>query len=57
MFGGVDIVVNNASAISITNSQATDMKRIKCMALHQMCESTTNKEYRIVERSLAFWSR
>ena len=28
MFGGVDIVVNNASAISITDSQATDMKRV-----------------------------
>src|SRR5277367_5299625 len=25
-FGGVDIVVNNASAIALTNSQATDMK-------------------------------
>lgn len=26
-FGGIDIVVNNASAISLTNSQDTDMKR------------------------------
>ena len=26
-FGGIDICVNNASAISLTNSQATDMKR------------------------------
>ena len=34
MFGGVDIVVNNASAISLTNSQATDMKRFDLM--HQI---------------------
>src|SRR6478736_7364680 len=33
-FGGVDIVVNNASAISITDSQATDMKRFDLM--HQI---------------------
>src|SRR5271166_4004550 len=33
-FGGVDIVVNNASAISMTNSQATDMKRFDLM--HQI---------------------
>src|ERR1700723_2966622 len=33
-FGGVDIVVNNASAISITNSQVTDMKRFDLM--HQI---------------------
>ena len=33
-FGGVDIVVNNASAISLTNSQATDMKRFDLM--HQI---------------------
>src|SRR5215831_1183983 len=26
-FGGIDICVNNASAISLTDSQATDMKR------------------------------
>ncbi len=30
-FGGVDIVVNNASAISLTDSQATDMKRFDLM--------------------------
>src|ERR1700722_3485418 len=30
-FGGVDIVVNNASAIALTNSQATDMKRLDLM--------------------------
>ena len=30
-FGGVDIVVNNASAISLTDSQATDMKRYDLM--------------------------
>jgi citronellol/citronellal dehydrogenase len=30
-FGGIDIVVNNASAISLTNSQATDMKRFDLM--------------------------
>ena len=30
-FGGIDIVVNNASAISLTNSQATDMKRYDLM--------------------------
>jgi citronellol/citronellal dehydrogenase len=33
-FGGVDIVVNNASAISITSSQVTDMKRFDLM--HQI---------------------
>ncbi len=33
-FGGVDIVVNNASAISITDSQATEMKRFDLM--HQI---------------------
>ena len=33
-FGGVDIVVNNASAISLTDFQATDMKRFDLM--HQI---------------------
>ncbi len=33
-FGGIDVVVNNASAISLTNSQATDMKRFDLM--HQI---------------------
>src|ERR1700729_3470902 len=33
-FGGVDIVVNNASAISLTDSHATDMKRFDLM--HQI---------------------
>jgi citronellol/citronellal dehydrogenase len=33
-FGGLDIVVNNASAISLTNSQTTDMKRFDLM--HQV---------------------
>ena len=33
-FGGIDIVVNNASAISLTTSQATDMKRFDLM--HQI---------------------
>jgi citronellol/citronellal dehydrogenase len=33
-FGGLDIVVNNASAISLTNSQATEMKRFDLM--HQI---------------------
>ena len=33
-FGGVDIVVNNASAISLTDSQATDMRRFDLM--HQI---------------------
>jgi citronellol/citronellal dehydrogenase len=33
-FGGIDIVVNNASAISLTNSQQTDMKRFDLM--HQV---------------------
>jgi citronellol/citronellal dehydrogenase len=33
-FGGIDILVNNASAISLTNSQATDMKRFDLM--HQI---------------------
>jgi citronellol/citronellal dehydrogenase len=30
-FGGIDICINNASAISLTNSQATDMKRYDLM--------------------------
>ena len=30
-FGGIDICVNNASAISLTNSQGTDMKRFDLM--------------------------
>jgi citronellol/citronellal dehydrogenase len=30
-FGGIDIVVNNASAIQLTDSQATDMKRYDLM--------------------------
>lgn len=30
-FGGIDICVNNASAISLTNTQATDMKRYDLM--------------------------
>src|ERR1700741_1891702 len=30
-FGGLDICVNNASAISLTNSQATDMNRFDLM--------------------------
>ncbi len=33
-FGGIDIVVNNASAISLTNSQTTEMKRFDLM--HQI---------------------
>jgi citronellol/citronellal dehydrogenase len=33
-FGGLDIVVNNASAISLTDSQATDMRRFDLM--HQV---------------------
>ena len=33
-FGGIDIVVNNASAISLTDLQATDMKRFDLM--HQI---------------------
>ena len=33
-FGGLDILVNNASAISLTNSQTTDMKRFDLM--HQV---------------------
>src|SRR6267143_1719226 len=31
-FGGIDICVNNASAISLTNSQMTDMKRFDLKA-------------------------
>ena len=31
MFGGIDIVVNNASAISLTNTRATPMKRFDLM--------------------------
>lgn len=30
-FGGIDIVVNNASAISLTDTIATDMKRYDLM--------------------------
>jgi citronellol/citronellal dehydrogenase len=33
-FGGIDIVVNNASAISLTDSQSTEMKRFDLM--HQI---------------------
>ena len=33
-FGGLDIIVNNASAISLTDSQATDMRRFDLM--HQV---------------------
>ncbi len=33
-FGGIDIVVNNASAIAVTDSQATEMKRFDLM--HQI---------------------
>ena len=33
-FGGIDILVNNASAISLTNTQMTDMKRFDLM--HQI---------------------
>ena len=33
-FGGIDIVVNNASAIELTNTTATDMKRFDLM--HQI---------------------
>ena len=33
-FGGIDIVVNNASAIQLTNSQQTDMNRFDLM--HQI---------------------
>src|SRR5438105_1520114 len=33
-FGGIDIVVNNASAISLTDTTATDMKRFDLM--HQI---------------------
>ena len=30
-FGGIDVCINNASAISLTDSQATDMKRFDLM--------------------------
>jgi len=30
-FGGIDILVNNASAISLTGTAATDMKRYDLM--------------------------
>ena len=36
-FGGIDIVVNNASAISLTGTQETPMKTYDLM--HQVCES------------------
>ena len=35
-FGGIDIVVNNASAISLTGTQETPMKTYDLM--HQVCE-------------------
>ena len=35
-FGGIDIVVNNASAISLTDSQATDMKRRRLRVMGKM---------------------
>jgi citronellol/citronellal dehydrogenase len=31
-FGGIDVVVNNASAISLTNTEATDLKRFDLMS-------------------------
>ena len=34
-FGGIDICVNNASAISLTDTQETDMKRFDLMHGHQ----------------------
>ena len=34
-FGGIDIVVNNASAISLTGTQETPMKTYDLM--HQVC--------------------
>ena len=34
-FGGIDIVVNNASAIQLTNSQQTDMKPLRSDAPDQ----------------------
>jgi citronellol/citronellal dehydrogenase len=34
VFGGIDVVINNASAITITNVEATDMKRFDLM--HQV---------------------
>jgi len=30
-FGGIDVVINNASAISLTDTPATDMKRYDLM--------------------------
>ena len=30
-FGGIDILINNASAISLTDTPATDMKRLKIL--------------------------
>jgi len=30
-FGGIDILINNASAISLTNTETTDMKKYDLM--------------------------
>lgn len=33
-FGGIDIVINNASAISLTDTETTDMKRLFSIINH-----------------------
>jgi citronellol/citronellal dehydrogenase len=48
-FGGLDVVVNNASAIQLTDSQATDMKRFDLM--HQVNARGT---YMVSKLAVAF---
>ena len=36
-FGGIDILINNASAISLTDTLATDMKRYIYVPLYVQC--------------------
>ena len=45
-FGGIDIVINNASAISITNTQNTTMKKYDLMVCHSELLSDFNNFWR-----------
>jgi citronellol/citronellal dehydrogenase len=51
-FGGIDIVVNNASAISLTNTPATEMKRFDLM--HQI---NTRGTYMVTKYALPWLER
>ena len=48
-FGGIDIVVNNASAISLTGTQETPMKTYDLM--HQVCPTQSSGRIYIVQAS------